>query len=158
MMTDAMELTLPITGMHCANCAEIIAKKLDKLEGIEQASVDLVAERAAVAYDPTKLDVSDILGTIRSIGYDIAVADAELAVLGLHDSNDGSRLEHQLLENPGVVSATVNLASEQVLIKYIPTAVSQREIRIAIREAGFEPISHELQFEDAERRSREDAV
>jgi Cu+-exporting ATPase len=157
-MTDAMELTLPITGMHCANCAETIAKKLDKLEGIEQANVDLIAERAAVAYDPTKLDVSDILGTIRSTGYDIAVADAELAVLGLHDSSDGSRLEHQLLGDPGVVSATVNLASEQVLIKYIPTAVSQREIRIAIREAGFEPISHELQFEDAERRSREDAV
>jgi Cu+-exporting ATPase len=45
-MSNAMEITLPVTGMHCANCAETIEKKLDKLDGIEQANVDLVAERA----------------------------------------------------------------------------------------------------------------
>ncbi len=157
-MTDAMELTFPITGMHCANCATTIEKGLDKLDGVEQANVDLIAERAAVAYDPAQIEVSEILGAIRSTGYDVAVADAEMAVLGLHDASDASRLEQRLLENPGVISARANLASEQVLIKYIPTAVSQREIRVAIREAGFEPISVELQFEDAERRTREDAV
>jgi Cu+-exporting ATPase len=86
------------------------------------------------------------------------VADAEMAVLGLHDSSDGRRLEQQLLQSPGVITATTNLASEQVFIQYIPTAVTQREIRVAIREAGFEPISLELQFEDAERKAREDAV
>ncbi len=157
-MTDALELTLTITGMHCANCSETIAKKLDQVDGIEQANVDLVAERATVAYDPAKLEVSEILGTIRSTGYDVAMADAEMAVLGLHDASDASRLEHRLLNSPGVVSARTNLASEQVLIQYIPTAVTQREIRVAIREAGFEPISVEIQFEDAERRAREDAV
>ena len=102
-MTDAMELTLPITGMHCANCAETIEKKLDKLEGIEQANVDLVAERASVVYDSAELDVSDILTTIRSTGYDVAFADAEMAVLGMHDSSDIHRLEHQLLQSPGIV-------------------------------------------------------
>ncbi len=89
---------------------------------------------------------------------DVALADAEMAVLRLHDASCRSRLEQQILENPGVVSARTNLASEQVLIQHIPTAVTQREIRIAIREAGFEPISVEIQFEDAERRAREDAV
>ena len=68
---------------------------------IEQANVDLVAERAAVAYDPTKLDVPEILVTIRSTGYDVAVADAEMAVMGLHDASDSRRLEHQLLESQG---------------------------------------------------------
>lgn len=157
-MTDALTLTLPITGMHCANCAETIEKKLDKLDGMEQANVDLVAERAAVAYDPAALQVTDILEAVRSTGYDVAVADAEMAVVGLHDSSDGNRLEHKLLEHPGILSARVNLASEQVLIQYIPMAVSQRAIRVAIREAGFEPVSLELQFEDSERRAREDAV
>ena len=71
-----MELTLPITGMHCANCSETIAKKLDQVDGIEQANVDLVAERATVAYDPAKIDVSDVLHTIQNTGYDVALADA----------------------------------------------------------------------------------
>jgi Cu+-exporting ATPase len=144
--------------MHCANCAETIEKKLDKLDGIEQANVDLISERAAVAYNPAMLQMGDILDAIRSTGYDVAVADAEMAVLGLHDPSDTTRLELQLLEHPGILSARANLASEQVLIQYIPTTVSQREIRVAIREAGFEPISLELQFEDAERRAREEAV
>jgi Cu+-exporting ATPase len=157
-MTEALQLTLPITGMHCANCAKTIEKKLDKLNGMEQVSVDLVAERAGVAYDPATLQMPQILDAIRSTGYDVAVADAEVAVLGLHDSNDSSRLEQRLLEHPGILSAHANLASEQMLIQYIPTAVSQREIRAAIRDAGFEPVSRELQFEDAERRAREDAV
>ncbi|MFQ5921897.1 MAG: heavy metal translocating P-type ATPase [Anaerolineales bacterium] len=157
-MTEALQLTLPVTGMHCANCASTIENKLDKLEGMEQATVDLVAERAAVAYDPATLQMSEILDAIRSTGYDVAVGDAELAVLGLHDTIDSNRLEHKLLEHPGILSAHANLASEQVLIRYIPTAIAQREIRVAIREAGFEPVSPELQFEDAERRAREDAV
>ncbi len=158
MTTEAKNFTLPITGMHCANCAETIEKRLDKLEGMEQASVDLVSERASVAYDPKSLSMPQILKAIRSTGYDIAIADAEMAVLGLHDPSDINRLEHQLREHPGVLSARANLASEQVLIQYIPTAVTQREIRTAIREAGFEPVSVEMQFEDAERRAREDAV
>ena len=157
-MSVAMQLTLPVTGMHCANCASTIEKKLDKLDGMEQASVDLVAERAAVSYDPAALQMPQIIDAIRSTGYDVAVADAEMAVLGLHDSSDSNRLEHKLLEQPGILSAHANLASELVLIQYIPTAVSQREIRVAIRAAGFEPVALELQIEDAERRAREDAV
>jgi Cu+-exporting ATPase len=157
-MTAAMEITLPLTGMHCANCAETIEKGLDKLDGMEQANVDLIAERASLTYDPKALQMGDILGAIRSTGYDVATADTEMAVLGLHDASDSNRLEHKLLEHPGILSAIVNLASEQLLIRYIPTAVSQREIRLAIREVGFEPVSVELQFEDAERRAREGAV
>ena len=157
-MSESINLTLPITGMHCANCAQTIAKKLDELEGVDRASVDLISERAALDFDPRVVETEQILDTIRNVGYGVALAGATIGVLGLHDSSDKSRLEHHLLSTTGVVSVSVNLASERVVVDYIPTVIAQRELRIAIRAAGFETISEEIELEDAERAAREGAV
>ena len=48
-MTE-QKLTLPITGMTCANCAANIERVVKKLEGVAEANVNFAAESAAVSY------------------------------------------------------------------------------------------------------------
>ncbi len=60
---------LKITGMSCAACSARIEKKLNKTEGIEQATVNLATQRASVEYDISKVKVSDILKIIHDLGY-----------------------------------------------------------------------------------------
>ena len=44
------EITLPITGMTCASCVRRIEKALAKVDGVQDASVNLATERAKVTY------------------------------------------------------------------------------------------------------------
>jgi Cu+-exporting ATPase len=158
-MTDqTLELTLPITGMHCANCAVTIERGLGRLEGVGKVSVNLASERAFVTYDPARSRQSAILAQIRKVGYDVALANAEVALDRLNDSTEAERLQDRLADLSGVVSARVNLASERALLEYIPTAVSQREIREAIRKAGFRTLEVEETLEDPEGEARAKAV
>lgn len=61
--------SLIITGMTCSACAVKIEKKLNKLDGIKNAVVNLATENAKVSYDSDKVKADDIINAIESLGY-----------------------------------------------------------------------------------------
>ena len=61
----------------------------------------------------------------------------------LVDSNDSIRLEKALSELSGVMEARVNLANEHARVRYIPTVITQAEIRKAIAQQGLRLLSWE---------------
>ena len=63
---DRVELGLE--GMTCASCAARIERKLNKLEGVH-ASVNFATERAAVAFDPDRVDVEALIAAVEQTGY-----------------------------------------------------------------------------------------
>jgi len=76
----------------------------------------------------------------------------------LSDDTDARRLERTLLRMEGVVDVSVNFANERAKIKYIPTAVTQLEIRSVIIESGFEVIDIGDEVGDAESIAREKEI
>lgn len=62
-------VTIPIGGMTCAACAQRIEKRLQKLDGITAASVNLATEKATITYDTQKLRLSAIRESIEKLGY-----------------------------------------------------------------------------------------
>jgi Cu+-exporting ATPase len=79
------KITLPITGMSCANCAMTIERVLKKkVPGVIQASVNFATERAFVEFNPTVTDIDKIIAAIEKAGYGAimlegTIEDAELA-------------------------------------------------------------------------------
>jgi len=59
-----------VKGMHCASCASIIKRKLEKLPGIKQADVNLPAEIAEVTME-THVDTSAMNAAISPLGYTV---------------------------------------------------------------------------------------
>lgn len=49
-----------VNGMTCATCALTFEKALNKLDGIQNASVNLATEKTNIQYDPAHLSLSDI--------------------------------------------------------------------------------------------------
>ncbi|MYG00288.1 copper-translocating P-type ATPase [Candidatus Poribacteria bacterium] len=74
------QITLPITGMHCENCASTITRNLIEMEGIDAADVSIATEQAAVTYNPSALSEDTIIDKIRSLGFDVVDADSEAFV------------------------------------------------------------------------------
>lgn len=157
-MTDSKQLTLPITGMTCANCVATVERNLKKLDGVEGAVVNLSSERAMVEFDPAKLGLGDLVARVQRAGYGVATGEAELVIKRLADDNDARRLEAALRKQEGVLEVQVTYATEKARIRYIPTVISQAELRKAVSKAGFEALELGGEAEDAEARAREEEI
>ena len=157
-------ITLPITGMTCANCVSTVERNLKKLDGVQTAAVNLASERAAVEYDPAKLGQSALIARIERAGYGVALGEAVLPILRLGDEADARRLQKALAALEGVTAAEVNLAAEQARVTYIPTVVSQADLRRAVSAAGFETLRVDAatgvdgDSRDAEQEAREQEI
>ena len=74
------QINLPITGMHCENCAATISRNLKEMAGILVADVSIATEQAAVTYNPSTLSEEMIVDKIRSLGFDVVDAGSEADV------------------------------------------------------------------------------
>ena len=157
-MTDTKQLTLPITGMTCANCVATVERNLKKLDGVNTAVVNLSSERATVEFDSAKLALGDVIARVQRAGYGVATGEADLVIKRLADDNDARRLEKALAKVEGVTEAQVTFTTEKARIKYVPTVVSQAEIREAVSKAGFEALELGGSAEDAEAKARQHEI
>ena len=71
------QINLPITGMHCENCASTITRHLKKMDGILTADVSLATEYAAVTFDTSTLSEETIVDKIRDLGFDVVDENEE---------------------------------------------------------------------------------
>lgn len=156
-MTESFtkQVILPITGMTCANCVATVERNLKKVEGVTQVVVNLSSERATVEFDPHRAGLSDLIARVERAGYGVAMGEAEFLLKRLADDNDARRLEKALRRLEGVMEVQVSVASEKVHLRYIPTLITQAEIRRAIAAAGFEALELGREAEDAEATARE---
>jgi Cu+-exporting ATPase len=63
---------IPVTGMTCAACANLIERRLRKTPGVARAAVNFATARATVEYDPQQASVSDFVARIKESGYGVA--------------------------------------------------------------------------------------
>jgi Cu+-exporting ATPase len=152
------QLTLPITGMTCANCVATVERNLKKLDGVQTAVVNLSSERATVDFDASKLGLSDVIARVNRAGYGVATGEADLIIKRLSDDNDARRLEKALANIEGVLEAQVTFTTEKARVKYIPTIITQAELRRAVSSAGFEAMELGGEAEDAEAMAREHEI
>ena len=154
-MPENIIITLPITGMTCANCVATVERSIKKVGGVQQATVNLSSERATVEFDPTVANLKAMVNRVKSAGYGVAEGEAEFQVQGLGDDNDVRRLEKSISVLQGVENVTINLVTGKSLVTYIPTIISQKEIRTAIKSAGFESLELGGGSKDVEAEARQ---
>ena len=157
-MSKDKQLTLPITGMTCANCVAAVERNIKKVDGVQDATVNLSSERATVTYNPDIARLSSIINRIQRAGYDVAEGELDIVLQRLSDSNDAQRLEKVLNNIDGVQGAEVNYGAGRVRLHYVPTLISQSEIHNVIVSEGFEAVDLGGDIEDAERIAREKEI
>lgn len=62
-------IDLKITGMTCASCVSTVEKNLLNVEGVQEASVNLMTEKATITYDPSLTSVKTLIDTVENVGY-----------------------------------------------------------------------------------------
>ncbi len=59
--------------MMCAGCSARVEKRLNELEGVASASVNLPTRTALVAYDPQQISLEQMKAELAAIGYDMVI-------------------------------------------------------------------------------------
>ncbi|AWR88170.1 heavy metal translocating P-type ATPase (plasmid) [Meiothermus taiwanensis WR-220] len=154
------ELQIGVQGMTCAACAGRVERGLKKVEGVEAASVNLATENASVAYDPATTTPQALVEKIKEVGYTPVVAEAELGVTGMTCAACVGRVERALKKLDGVLSSSVNLATERATVRYLPASTGVAQLKRAVREAGYGVLEASAGQDraDVERQAREKEI
>ncbi|MGF9876664.1 heavy metal translocating P-type ATPase [Bacillus albus] len=74
-VSDKAEFT--VSGMTCAACANRVEKRLNKLEGVNGATVNFALESAIVDFNPDEINVNEMKSAITKLGYKLEVKSDE---------------------------------------------------------------------------------
>ena len=135
--TKIKESSFQITGMTCAACATRIEKGLNKMDGVEEASVNLALEKSSIKYDPSILSEADFEKKIEALGYGVVKQKAELDITGMTCAACATRIEKGLNRMDGVAVANVNLALEKATIEFNPSEITIADVIAKVEKLGY---------------------
>lgn len=131
------KMKLSIVGMDCATCAVSIEKQVGNIAGVKKINVNLTTENAFIEYDPSKVNAKQIADSIGTAGYRVGGATLNLGIGGMYCASCVTKIEEGLKKTPGVLSASVDLASESAVVEYVPATVSMKGIKDVIERLGY---------------------
>ena len=135
-----------ISGMTCASCSSRVEKILNKMNGIEEATVNLATEKANIKYDKSVISPEDIVKKIEKAGYgaekinDKNKRESKFKVNGMTCASCVARVERLVRKIDGVDDVVVNLATSNMKVKYDNKKLSSKEIEDAVKKAGYEAV------------------
>lgn len=132
--------TYTIKGMHCASCAQNVERTVGKLAGVQSANVNLATEKLTVDYQPETTSLDQMAEAVKGIGFELVKPEKQeiFAIKGMSCASCATKIEQATRKLPGVTSANVNLATEQLSIDYDHQTLTANEIIQAVQEAGYQ--------------------
>jgi len=128
---------LHVEGMTCATCAGRVETALRALDGVE-AQVNLASDEALVAYDPGRITARALAEAVEDAGYAASREKIDLRIAGMTCATCVNRVEAALSAVEGVVSASVNLATDKAQVEAIAGVVRASDLVAAVSDAGYE--------------------
>lgn len=139
------KIIMQIDDMSCTSCAISLEKALQTTAGIEQAAVNFAAGKAYLQYNPEVLTEEAIVQRVREAGFkgiieddSSSVATATLKIEGMSCASCARGLESTFKNDPGVIEATVNLASEKATVKYDKAKLNRSALVELVKSAGYD--------------------
>ncbi|KAB3541999.1 copper-translocating P-type ATPase [Bacillus safensis] len=153
------EIDFQITGMTCAACAGRIEKGLNRLEGVEDASVNLALETSHIIYETEQLTPDDLKRKVQSLGYDVVMEQTEFDIEGMTCAACANRIEKKINRMDGVDHGSVNFALETLQVTYHPGQTSANDIKDAVQSIGYSLIEPDAdQAEEGKKDHRQAAI
>jgi Cu+-exporting ATPase len=134
-------IQIKVEGMSCTSCIGRIEKALQQVEGVVAATVNLATEIATIESTASE---SELVEAIIRSGYQVPLKLITFGVGGMSCASCVNRIEKALLNVPGVMSSSVNLATEHVQVKTL-SSVTLDQLNQAVTQAGYTFITLETE-------------
>lgn len=155
---------IAIEGMTCGACTSAVESGFAGVEGVISFNISLLAERAVITHDITKLPVDKIVEIVEDRGFDARVvssrdtetdtsassATVQLKIYGLPDIKSTTDLESTLRLLPGVDHVNINYSTSRASITYNNATIGLRALVDAVEQAGFNALVAESDDNNAQ--------
>ena len=128
---------LPLEGVESEHCALIVEKGLAQVEGIETHKVELNNQRAAITITNEEI-LANAVTAIKDLGYGVTTVKKVFPVLGMTCASCAGSAESIVSYEPGVVNASVNFASGNLTVEYLPNMTNATKLQKAVQGAGYD--------------------
>ena len=135
-MTSNTRTTLSIEGMSCASCVGRVEKNLSALPGVLDVSVNLASEQAHLKLSSPN-HLQDAAQALDTLGYPARKVRITLNIASMSCASCVGRVDKALADVLGVLSVTVNLATETALVEYLEGAVIPAGLIAATSDIGY---------------------
>ncbi|WHZ35035.1 heavy metal translocating P-type ATPase [Sagittula sp. MA-2] len=130
-MTD---LRFEVTKLNCGGCAGRAERALAGAEGVDTASVNLANKTAQVS---GSAGAATLQAALKAAGYPAAESHTRLAIEGMSCASCAARVEKALAGQPGVLRASVNLATETAEVVSLSGSTDAPSLAKVVTEAGY---------------------
>ena len=148
---DVLTTTVAIEGMTCGACTSAVEGGFSAMDGVLQFNISLMAERAVIVHDPTKLTAAQIAETIEDRGFGAEIISsvesrsqstsstttAHLKIYGLPDVASAKTLATSLKEQSGVEEAKIDFLTSRATITHRQAVFGLRAIVEFVEKAGY---------------------
>ncbi|MEE1944532.1 heavy metal translocating P-type ATPase [Pedobacter sp. KR3-3] len=128
---------LPLEDVESEHCALIVDKGLAQVKGIETHKVELNNRRAAITVSGAEV-VSEAVKAVKDLGYGVTTVKHAFPVLGMTCASCAGSVESMAKHQPGVVSASVNFATGNLSVEYLPNMTDASKLQQAVQAIGYD--------------------
>ena len=132
-------IDLLLSGVPSQGLAAPLETALRALPGVSQAIANLAAGRVQVDYYPEKVGLAQMADAVRTEGFSLGRARTRLGIENLRCASCVRFIEDELKSTPGVLNATVNIATQEAAVDYLPQSATLEQFNAAIEAWGYKP-------------------
>ena len=128
---------IPLEDVESEHCALIVEKGLTQVKGIETHKVELNNRRAAITVDSNET-VGEAVKAIKDLGYGVPTVKSAFPVLGMTCASCAGSAESIVKYQSGVVDASVNFATGNLTVEYLPNMTNASTLQKAVQGVGYD--------------------
>ena len=132
-------IELPVGGPPLNEHSTHLEATLRALDGVSEVKVNLTANRLEVQYDAQKVDVARLVGAVKSIGFQVGGTNIKIGIENLRCASCVKFIEDELKSTQGVLNATVNIATQEAAVDYLPQKTTLSQLNAVIETWGYKP-------------------
>jgi Cu+-exporting ATPase len=155
---DLRRVELPMVGLDSAASAPVIERALKAVTGVQEATVNFSTKRAFVQFDAGHADLENLAGVIKQAGFHVGGSQVRIGIQDFRCASCVTFIEDELKATPGVLSASVNVGTQEATIEFLPEKTTLDSLRSAIEAVGYQtrpPISQEPEDKQQAEHERE---
>ena len=128
---------LPLEDVESEHCALIVEKGLAQVKGIKSHRVELNNRRAVITISNEEV-LSEAVKVVKDLGYGVATVKSTFPVLGMTCASCAGSVESIVKYELGVVNTSVNFATANLSVEYLPNMTDASKLQKAIQSIGYD--------------------
>ena len=128
---------IPLEDVESEHCALIVEKGLARVKGVETHQVELNNRRAAITVSDNEV-IGEAVKAIKDLGYGVPTVRNSFPVLGMTCASCAGSAESIVRYQEGVLNASVNFATGNLTVEYLPNMTNAVKLQKAVQGVGYD--------------------